>query len=27
LTPAARLGPRETLTYPKEPLDLFSAER
>jgi uncharacterized protein (DUF488 family) len=25
LTPAARLGPSETLTYPKEPLDLFGA--
>ena len=27
LTPAARLGPRETLTYPKEPIDLFTAQR
>ena len=26
LTPAARLGPRETLTYPKAPLASFGAE-
>jgi uncharacterized protein (DUF488 family) len=25
-TPAARLGPKDILTYPKEPLDLFGAE-
>ena len=27
LTPAARLGREETLTYPKEPLELFGAEQ
>jgi uncharacterized protein (DUF488 family) len=27
LTPSARLGPRETLTYPKETLELFGAEQ
>src|SRR5208282_2813083 len=26
LTPASRLGPRETLTYPREPIDLFTAQ-
>jgi uncharacterized protein (DUF488 family) len=27
LTPAARVGPREALTYPKESLDLFGAAK
>jgi uncharacterized protein (DUF488 family) len=27
LTPAARLGPNGTLTYPKEPVDLFDPQR